>query len=95
MLEKVDLKRRAKFFFVVILFSFGGSMIAMSHFTKMRLEEEKRYYESKIAEIRKENEALRREREELRREDSEAVKKRLRREGFVKEGEKIIKFSKW
>jgi len=69
-------------------------MILMSHFNKIKLQEEKRDYKTKIYETRKENEALSKEKIELQKEDSETTKKELRKEGFVKEGEKIIKFSK-
>ena len=94
MLERVDWKRIAKFFFLFTLFSLGGGMILMSHFNKIRLQEEKRNYKIRIFETRKENDALRKEKTELQREDSEATKRELRKEGFVKEGEKIVKFSK-
>ncbi len=69
-------------------------MILMSYLNKMRLQEKKGDYQNKVWQIGKENEALRREKRELAREDSEATKSELRKEGFVKEGEKIIKFSK-
>lgn len=91
--EKFDWGKIVKISFFTTLFLLGGGMILMSHLGKMKLQEEKRDYKTKVYEIRKENEALRREKAELAKEDSEAVKKELRKEGFVKEGEKIIKFS--
>ncbi|MDI6752523.1 MAG: septum formation initiator family protein [bacterium] len=93
MLEKFDWKQIAKFSFFITLFLLGGGMILMSHLNKMRLQEKRDNYQNKVWQIRKENEALRREKIELAKEDSEATKRQLRNKGFVKEGEKIIKFS--
>ncbi len=93
MLEKFDWKKIARVLFFIALFSLGGCMILMSHLDKMRLQEKKVDYKTEISETRKGNEALKKEKIELEKEDSEATKRLLRKEGLVKEGEKIIKFS--
>jgi cell division protein FtsB len=94
MLEKVDWKKVARFFFFATLVLLGGGMILINYLKEAKLREEKRDYKTKISQIRKENEALRKEKRELQKEDSEATKKQLRKEGFVKEGEKMVKFSR-
>jgi cell division protein FtsB len=94
MLEKVDWKKVARFFFFATLVLLGGGMILINYLKEAKLQEKKVYYKTKISQIRKENEDLMKEKRELQERDSEATKKQLRKEGFVKEGEKVIKFSK-